>query len=67
MNRQLIKYGLCPVYITVEEKGMYFDALNKADKNNDVSFLESILIFNIFKTHADIYTVCCETKKLSDE
>ncbi len=67
MNRQLIKYGLCPVYITIEEKGMYFDALNKADKNNDVSFLESILIFNIFKTHADIYTVCCETKKLSDE
>lgn len=63
MNKQLIKYGLCPVYIKVGEKGRYFEALNTADKTGDVSDLEDILICNIYRTHADVYTNSWKEKK----
>lgn len=63
MNKQLTKYGLCPIYIKVEDKGQYFDALNLADKTCDVSELEAILISNIYRTHAEIYTSCWKEKK----
>lgn len=42
MNKQLTKYGLCPIYIKVEDKNQYFAALNSADKTGDVSELEAI-------------------------
>jgi len=63
MNKQLTKYGLCPIYIKVEDKGQYFDALNSADKTGDVSELEAILISNIYRTHAEIYTSSWKEKK----
>ena len=63
MNKQLTKYGLCPIYIKVEEKKQYFDALNYADKTGDVSELEAILISNIYRTHAEIYTNSWKEKK----
>ena len=63
MNKQLTKYGLCPIYIKVEDKGQFFDALNSADKTGDVSELEAILISNIYRTHAEIYTSSWKEKK----
>lgn len=63
MNKQLSKYGLCPVYIKVEEKEQYYSALNTADKTGDVSKLEAVLISNIYRTHAEIYTNSWKEKK----
>ena len=63
MNKQLTKYGLCPIYIKVEDKNKYFAALNSADKTGDVSELEAILISNIYRTHAEIYTSSWKEKK----
>lgn len=63
MNRQLTRYGLCPIYVKVEDKEQYFSALNIADKTNNVSELESILTSNIYRTHAEIYTNSWKEKK----
>ena len=63
MNKQLTKYGLCPIYIKVEDKNQYFAALNSADKTGDVSELEAIFISNIYRTHAEIYTSSWKEKK----
>jgi len=63
MNKQLTKYGLCPIYIKVEDKNKYFAALNSADKTGDVSELEAIFISNIYRTHAEIYTSSWKEKK----
>ena len=63
MNKQLTKYGLCPIYIKVEDKDQYFAALNSADKTGDVSELEAILISIIYRTHAEIYTNSWKERK----
>ena len=51
------------IILKVEEKKQYFDALNLADKTGDVSELEAILISNIYRTHAEIYTNSWKEKK----
>lgn len=63
MNKQLTKYGLCPIFIKIEEKKQYFEALNLADKTGDVSELEAILVASIYRTHAEIYTNGWKEKK----
>lgn len=65
MNRQLIKYGLCPVYIKIKEKSIYLNALSTADRTNDTTLLESILITNVYRTHAEIYTTSWRERKAS--
>lgn len=54
MNVQLVRAGLCPVYIKVEQKKEYIQALATADKEQNYDDLYEILFKIILQVHADI-------------
>ncbi|MCQ2413129.1 MAG: ImmA/IrrE family metallo-endopeptidase [Sphaerochaetaceae bacterium] len=56
MNIQLLRYGLCPIYIEDKDKDSYYEALKEADASNDTRILESVICSAMVKTHAEIYT-----------
>ena len=56
MNVQLVRAGLCPVYIKVEQKKEYIQALAAADKEQNYDDLYEILFKIILQVHADIHS-----------
>lgn len=56
MNVQLVRAGLCPVYIKVEEKTEYISALEKADKENDFDSLYEILFKVLIRVHSELHS-----------
>ena len=54
MNVQLVRAGLPPVYIKVEDKGKYIKALEYADKTGDYNELYEILFKTILKCHVEL-------------
>ena len=53
---QLVRAGLCPVYIKVEQKKEYIQALAAADKEQNYDDLYEILFKIILQVHADIHS-----------
>lgn len=51
MNVQLVRAGLPPIYIKVEDKPAYIDALSLADKTNIYDELYEIIFRMIIKSH----------------
>ena len=56
MNVQLVRAGLCPVYIKVEEKAEYISSLEKADKENNFDSLYEILFKVLIRVHAELHS-----------
>ena len=54
MNVQLVRAGMLPIYIKVEEKKEYIDALARADKLQDYDELYEILLRLILRTFVDL-------------
>ena len=54
MNIQLVRVGLSPIYIKVEEKEEYIKALERADKTGNYDELYEILFKTILKCHVDL-------------
>jgi len=54
MNVQLVRAGLLPIYIKVEEKKEYIDALARADELNDYDELYEIMLRLILRTFVDL-------------
>lgn len=54
MNVQLVRAGMLPVYIKVEDKKEYIDALARADELQDYDELYEILIRLILRTYVDL-------------
>lgn len=51
MNVQLVRAGLPPIYIKVEDKPAYIDALSRIDKTNIYDELYEIIFRMIIKSH----------------
>lgn len=54
MNVQLVRAGLPPVYIKVESKSEYIDALARADKTGDYDELNEILFRLVLRSHLEL-------------
>lgn len=54
MNLQFVRAGFLPVYIKVEDKNAYLDALSLADKNNDYSELYELIFKIIIRAHVEL-------------
>ena len=54
MNVQLVRAGMLPIYIKVEEKKEYIDALARADKLQDYDELYEIMLRLILRTFVDL-------------
>ena len=54
MNMQLVSAGMLPVYIKVEEKNEYIDALARADELQDYDELYEIVLRLILRTFVDL-------------
>ena len=54
MNVQLVRAGLLLIYIKVEEKKEYIDALARADELNDYDELYEIMLRLILRTFVDL-------------
>lgn len=54
MNVQLVRAGLCPIYIKVEEKKDYISALEQADKENNYNKLYEIIFKVMIRVHAEL-------------
>ena len=53
MNAQLVRAGVTPVYIKVEDKGDYIAALSRADQCGDYDELYEMVLMLIIRTHLD--------------
>lgn len=54
MNMQLVRAGMLPIYIKVEEKEEYIDALARADQIGDYDELYEIILRLILRTFVDL-------------
>lgn len=54
MNVQLVRAGLPPLYIKVEEKTDYIKALERADKTGDYDELYEVIFKTLLKCHVDL-------------
>ena len=54
MNVQLVRAGLTPVYIKVEEKKHYIDALEKADSMKNYDELYEVIFEVMLKSHVEL-------------
>ena len=54
MNMQLVRAGMLPIYIKVEEKKEYIDALSRADQIGDYDELYEIMLRLILRTFVDL-------------
>lgn len=54
MNVQFVRAGLPPIYIKVEDKPAYIDALSLADKKAIYDELYEIIFRAIIKSHVDL-------------
>jgi len=54
MNVQFVRAGMVPVYIKVEDKSEYVDALSRADKYDDYDALYEIIFKLILRSHVDL-------------
>ena len=54
MNLQFVRAGFLPVYIKVEDKNAYLEALSLADKNNDYSELYELIFKIIIRAHVEL-------------
>lgn len=54
MNVQLVRAGMLPVYIKVEDKDSYIEALSRADKDKDYDELYEILFRLILRSYVDL-------------
>lgn len=54
MNVQLVRAGMLPIYIKVEEKKEYIDALARADELQDYEELYEIILRLILRTFVDL-------------
>ena len=54
MNVQLVRAGMIPVYIKVEDKADYIKALARADELQDYDELYEIIFKLIFRSYADL-------------
>ena len=57
MNFQLIRYGFPPVYIDLDDKAEYLNALADADSAGNVDKLFGIISRMVIKSHADFYSI----------
>lgn len=51
LNEAFLRYGIPPVYISVERKAEYRDALVRVDKNQDFSKLYQFFFLEIIRSH----------------
>lgn len=51
MNVQLVRAGLPPIYIKVEDKSEYISALSRADSTGDYSELYEVIFKVLLKSH----------------
>ena len=65
MNLQFVRAGFLPVYIKVEDKNAYLDALSLADKNNDYSELYETIFKIIIRSHLELTTTEKAGEKLN--
>lgn len=56
-NLLLMRYKLPPVFISLEDKEKYINALSFADERNDLSQLKSVYLVGIFRGHAEFYSM----------
>lgn len=54
MNVQLVRAGLTPLYIKVEEKEVYLKALEKADTENSYDLLYEIIFKVLIRSHVEL-------------
>ncbi|MBO4305616.1 MAG: Fic family protein, partial [Clostridia bacterium] len=54
MNVQLVRAGIIPVYIKVEDKKAYTDALSRADTLQDYDELYEIIFKLIFRSFVEL-------------
>lgn len=54
MNVQLVRAGLTPIYIKVEEKKNYIKALEKADTENNYDDMYEVIFNVMFRSHAEL-------------
>ncbi|MDD5974100.1 MAG: Fic family protein [Spirochaetales bacterium] len=57
MNLLLMRYGIPPVFITLERKLEYVKALSIADTNGNIDTLYSIIMKEIINSHSNYYSV----------
>jgi Fic family protein len=65
-NLQLIRYGIPPVFIYNENKKIYLNALCKADKG-DSSELFEVFLRELFRSHADFYSMNKSQKRKTNQ
>ena len=54
MNVQLVRAGIVPVYIKVEDKKEYLDALARADAMQDYDELYDFIFRLVLKSYVDL-------------
>ncbi|MEF2814085.1 MAG: Fic family protein [Oscillospiraceae bacterium] len=54
MNVQLVRAGLTPVYVKVENKSEYTEALARADKTGDYDELNEIMFKLVLRSHIEL-------------
>ncbi len=54
MNLQLVRAGFLPIYIKVEDKKDYLEALSLADKNQDYSALYEMFFKIMIRSHVEL-------------
>lgn len=54
MNVQLVRAGIVPVYIKVEDKKEYLDALARADAMQDYDELYNLIFRLVLKSYVDL-------------
>ena len=54
MNVQLVRAGMLPLYIRVEDKADYINALAQADECNNYDELYEIVFRQILKTYVEL-------------
>lgn len=54
MNVQLIRAGLSPIYIKVEEKDAYIEALEMADTKKDYAWLYEVIYKIMIRSHVEL-------------
>lgn len=54
MNLQLVRAGLLPIYVKVEDKKDYLEALSLADKNQDYSALYEMFFKIMIRSHVEL-------------
>ena len=57
MNVQLVRAGMLPIYIKVEDKAEYINALARADKLKDYDELYEIVFKLILRSFVDLNKV----------